>query len=63
MTTQSTTYNFVVSVTPKNGTTRAAAKARLEKRLGGHVKHLGHVLQAAKATEARMAQRNARRGA
>jgi hypothetical protein len=48
---------FIVSVTPNGKTTRAEEKARVEKRLGKPVSHLGHVLQAARATEARKAQR------
>jgi hypothetical protein len=56
MSTTTNTYKFVVTI-PANGRTQAEQKARVEKRLGKPVSYLGRVMQAARATEARKAQR------
>jgi hypothetical protein len=55
-TTNASAYKFVITVTP-NGRTPSEEKARVEKKLGRPVSYLGRVMQAARATEARKAQR------
>jgi hypothetical protein len=55
-TSSASAYRYVVTVTP-NGRSAAEEKARIEKRLGRSVSYLGRVMQAARATEARKAQR------